>query len=494
MVVQKSKIITVDLSRPELFIPVYLPLLFDKKRTKVIIGSRDSGKSKFACQKMVKKCLESAPGAFKCLMVRKMKEDVRKSIYATIKKIVQEWKLEHLFRFYGGNGSGELLIVCTVNGNVFLPMGTNETGGRTGTAKSVENPTDAIIEEADEITEEEYLKLSLSLRGSENIEEILLLNPPEEEHWIIKRWFPPKEEFELPDGSHTYIKSTVRNATCLHTTYKNNPFISDAEREAFQIIKETNPELYLSQGLGLLKAVKKGGEALPKFEQLEHVTNEDLYNAERRVLLCWDFNRRPFHTVGVWSFHYDQEQKVFFADLVKEFTLEDASVREVQKEINAWLKRREYKPKKVRLIGDHSGTKQIDKDVETFIAKIEREIRRGGFEVINETNPNPPVVSSLEFLNDIFGGYIFLADESNFPGVKIQIRINSSCKFHVADFQKTKTGADGRLLKITKTEVVKDGSESKKVTYQVRGHAVDESRYMATGVFPEEFRLYRKKD
>ena len=488
-----SNDLTFDFSNEALFVPVYIPLLDNTKRTKIIYGSRASAKSFFVCQKKIIKCLSSPRGKFKCLMVRKMKEDVRDSLFATLKKVIEMWNLQPYFRIYEGVPK----IVCTLNGNSFLPKGLNQTGGKTGNAKSIENPTDCIIDEADEITLTEYIKLSGSLRGSSEIEEILVFNPPEEDHWIIQMFFPPKETFERPDGSHTYIKSIVPNAVILHTTHLNNPYLTDSEKEFFDTLERHNFDLYQTDGLGLLKATKTGGEALKKFDPSKHVFKQDLFNNERRVLCCWDFNRRPHHTVGIWQFWYDQtagESGLFYADLVKEFTIPDTSVSDTTKHVNAWLKERDYRPKVIRLIGDHSGTKELDSGSETFIAQIERELKAGGFEVLNETSGNPRVISSLEFLNDIFGGLVFMHDQSNFPSVKIAIRINQNCTFHVADFSKTKTDKEGKLLKIEKKELIKDGSQSKTVSVQVRGHGVDEARYMAVGVFEEEYFSFRKKE
>lgn len=422
-----------------------------------------------------------------------MKEDVRESIFATLKKVIKLWKLEPYFRVYEGTPK----IICLLNGNSFLPKGMNQTGGRTGNAKSIENPTHAIIDEADELTKSEYLKLSGSLRGGKEIEEYIIFNPPEEDHWIITTFFPPKETYEKLDGSHTYIKSTIKQALIVHSTYKHNPFLNKEEKEFFTILKNIDYDTYQTDALGLLRATKTGGEALKKFSREQHVFNEPLFVPHRRVLCCWDFNRRPHHTVGIWQFWFDplaDESGLFYADLVKEFTLPEYSVSETQKEVNTWLKSNRYELNTLRLIGDHSGTKESDAGSETFIAKIERQIKRDGFDVINETAANPRVIPSLEFLNDLFGGTIFLADQSNFPGVKINIRVHEKCTFHIADFEKTKIDKEGKLLKIEKRELIKDGTESKAVTYQIRGHGVDEARYMAVGVFEGEYYNYRKKD
>ncbi len=483
--------LTFDFSNPNLFVPVYRPLLHDRKRTKIIYGGRGSAKSFIACQIKVMKCLRMPRKKFKCLMVRKMKEDVPESIFQNIKDVIELWGLKDYFRVYEGTHK----IVCKLNGNSFIKKGLNQVSTKSGNAKSIRNPTDAIIDEADEITLNEYIKLSGSLRGSKEIEEILIFNPPEDDHWIIKHFFPKdKESFELPDGSHTYIKSPINNCTILHTMFKHNPFINDSELEFYTTLKKTNPELYKSDGLGLLVATKTGGEALKNFDPVKHVTTEKLFRNDIRILECWDFNRRPHHTVGIWQFWHESTTNTFFMALTKEFTLEETNIRDVQKEINTWLKEENYDPTTIRLVGDHQGTKEMDYDVETFMSKIEREIKRGGYRVINETKGNPRVVSSLEFLNDIFGGYIFLADDSGYENCKIQIIVQAGCTFHVADFAKTKVGKDGKLLKIEKSEVVRDGSTTKVVKYQIRGHGVDEARYAAVGVFEEEYRLFRKKD
>lgn len=488
-----NKPLVFDFSNPDLYVPVYLPLLHDNNRTKLLYGGRGSAKSVFAVQRKVIKCLQMPPGKFKCLMTRKMKEDVKESIYRTLVDIITDWGLADYFRFYEGVPK----IICKANGNSFLPKGLNSTSGKSGTAKSVRNPTDAIVDEADEMTLEEYIKFTGSLRGSDQIEEILIFNPPEDDHWLITTFFPPKEQFEVADGTHTYIKSIVANTTILHTTHLHNPFLTEQERWGYIMLKDTHPEYYATECLGLLQETKTGGEALKKFDKVKHVSDECVFNPERIALACWDFNRRPHHTLGIWQFWHDTsegENGVFYADLVQEFAIRELSVREVTKEAIDWLREKEYQLKTVRLIGDHSGTKQIDVDIETFIAKIERALKNAGFDVLNETAGNPRVLSSLEFLNDIFGGFIYLDDQSNFPGVKIQIRINPQCKFHIADFAKTKVGKDGKILKITKKFIVKDGAESKSVTEEIRGHGVDETRYMAVGVFEEEYKQFRKRD
>lgn len=480
-----SNVIEFDFSNPALYVPVYTPLLHHTVRSIILYGSRGSAKTYFACQKKVKKCFEMPAGKFKCGLVRKMKEDIEESLFSTVCTVISDWQLDQYFHIT----KKPMKIVNLLNGNSFIAKGMNETSAQKGKgkAKGIDRLTDVIIDEADELTLLEYIKLSGSLRGSNQIEEILCFNPTTDEHWLIDRFFPEPDTFEREDGLHTYVESTVSTAVILHTTFMHNPFLSEDEKLFFETLEKTNPDLYLSDGLGLLKSTKSGGEALPAFDKGRHVTDQAAFQPDRRVLCCWDFNRRPHHTVSVWQFHFDQASNTFFADMVKEFCLPEHSVNQVQQEVNDWLAASGYEMNTVRLIADHSGNKQDDAGAESFIKKIERQIKRDGFKVINETKPNPSIVPSLEFLNDILAERCVLDKRSGYENAVIKIRINPACKFHKKDFEKTKTGADGKLVKMVKTETINDDGLTKKVSFQVRGHGVDNSRYMAVGVFPAEY-------
>ncbi len=276
-----------------------------------------------------------------------MREDVKKSVYSTVEGVILMMKLEDYFVFNKGYSE----ITCKLNGNRFIPLGLNEVGGKSGNAKSIFNPTDAILEEADEITEDEFDKLSLSLRGSKDLEEILLFNPPNPDHWIVKRFFPEnKKSFERADGMHTYIKATIPNVTILHTNYLMNPHCQADEIALHEQTKARSKRKYDVSGLGLLKRKKTDGAALENFDAEKHVVDFELFNPSRRVVIGQDYNRWPHHTVGLWQFHFDQAANVFYMDLCKEFCLEGKSVRQVQQEVNKYLKVESYQPKKIRYI------------------------------------------------------------------------------------------------------------------------------------------------
>jgi len=420
-------------------------------------------------------------------MVRRVKESVSNSIYDTLKSCAKRNKIDQYFEFNDHRSK----IKCIINDNVFLPMGTYESVGKTGPSKSIANPTDALIDEMDELTESEFTKLVFSIRGSDDMEVIGVFNTNivDEEHWIFKRFFPPVETFERKDGKHTYVKSKRNNVTILHTTYLMNPYCNQQTRDDFEQERINNPDNYEIEGLGLIKAIKMSNLALDEFDRRKHIKDDIEFNPDALTYFSWDFNKLPHHTVGCWQFGgFDKANNEYKWNLIKEFCLENHSITKTQKEINKWLKRMKYQPQKVVIVCDYSGNTKRDHDAKSSVNRIKSELSIGGFKVVDRTIVNPPVITSLNFLNDIFAGAVKVSTaNSSYGGAAIKIQIHPECKFYIADFEKTKTDKEGKILKITKRDsFVEDGITVNR-TYQVRGHAVDNSRYLFTSVFSFEY-------
>jgi len=482
--------INIKLSKYD-FAPEFIPLLRDINTTKILYGSRNSTKSDISCFLKLKRCL-TLP-YFKCLMVRKFQSDVRTSLFDTLKSVAQRVGIDHLFDFKDHS----MQIVCKLNGNTFMAMGLYEHAGKTGNAKSILNPTDAIVEEADQCTETEVEEMIFSLRGSNDIEVILIFNTSvvDENHWIFKRWFPPRETFEKLDGSHTYVKSTRRGTTIMHSTYLMNPYVPSTILAMFQDQKEYSYERYQVTGLGLMMASKQSNMALKSFNRLTHVSDKVEFNKEVLVYLSWDFNRLPHHTVGLWQFGgSDAKTNDFYWDLVAEFCLPDLSVKEVTQKVIEYLKQKGYMTNRIVIICDYSGNTKKDHDTTDFVAQIKTKLKIAKFEVEDKTAVNPSVATSLDFLNDMFSGYIKVSKENEKRGgYTIKIRINPTCSYHIVDFEKTKTDTDGSLLKTTAIDTFLEDGIKVKRTYQARGHAVDGTRYMAVTIFKTEYKNRNKQ-
>ena len=299
--------------------------------------------------------------------------------------------------------------------------------------------------------------------------------------------------FERLDGTHSYVKSKRKNTTILHTTYKMNPFVTEAVKNKFEEEKEHKPEEYNVSGLGLIKLQKQNNTACPNFDRIKHLNENMVFNPSSLVYMSWDFNRLPHHTVGIWQFGgYDNKNNIFFWNLINEFCLEDTPVKNVTIEIAKWLTSKKYESNKVAIACDYNGNTKKDRDSSSDISRIKSELKRKGFDVQDRTIVNPPVLSSLDFLNDTFAGLTEISKlNDKYPGARIKIQVHPICKFHIADFEKTKTGADGHLLKIIVNDsFMEDGIKINR-RYQARGHAVDGTRYVMASVFKMEYSQHK---
>lgn len=470
----------------EVVAPIFLPLMQDDNFYIISYGSRNSTKSHMACAKMLLKCMSTPK--FKCLMVRGVQRQVRHSIYDTLKEVAEMMGVDQFFKF----NKSTCVIECTLNGNVFLPLGTLETLGNTGRAKSIPNPTHAICDEADEQTEDVFNKLVDSLRGGDKMQMIIIFNTHvvDPDHWIFKRWFPDLETFELKNGKHAYIKSKRRQTTILHTTYLDNPFLQKQNKMEFEEMKKLEPERYEIDGLGLLKKAQIGNLAVPRFDRRVHVKDVE-FIVNNTVYITMDFNRWPHHTASMWQ--YGQEDEEFYNfNLFQEFCLPKHSARAVATEMGNWLIKRGYSRSEIYLFGDHQGTKEADHTKKALLRQVADELRSMGFQVVDKVESNPRVVTSLDFLNGIFNRLVNIRGEAG-QGKTLMYNIDRSCKFHIADFESTKVGPDNKLLKTKGRMTYREDGQDITVTYEKRGHGIDAVRYLTVTVFKAEFKAWKSR-
>jgi phage terminase large subunit len=146
--------------------------------------------------------------------------------------------------------------------------------------KSIEGITSIWIEEATELTEDDFDQLVLRVRGEKKnyVQFILSFNPIDENHWIKKRLVDPGE------------------ATVLHTTYKDNLFLDEDYIETLNSLKHTNSLYYQIYCLGEWGVVDTSNKFMYSFKQDKHVKART-FNPELSVKLSFDFNLEPFAVV-----------------------------------------------------------------------------------------------------------------------------------------------------------------------------------------------------
>jgi phage terminase large subunit len=198
--------LTIDLRNFENVLnPVYVPDLYKKERYLVLYGGAGSGKSHFACQKILYRTLKEEGHRF--LVVRKVARTLRHSVFQLFLNYITEWGIYDLFQIH----KSEMTITFKANGNSILFVGVDDPVK----LKSIEGVTGVWIEEADELALPDFEEIDRRLRAVFHtyMQIILTYNPVLKSNWTYPRFFgdPP----------------TTKNIAVRKTNYKDNVFIQD---------------------------------------------------------------------------------------------------------------------------------------------------------------------------------------------------------------------------------------------------------------------------
>ena len=169
------------------FNPVYLPLLGDEAHRYIVLyGGAGSGKSVFAAQRLIVRMMSKK--LCNVLVVRKVGDTNRTSTFALLRQVISRWGLYSLFDVT------DLRIVCKITGNECIFKGLDDPEKIKSVTFAKGELTDIWIEEASEITEEDFNQLDIRLRGKGIHGQITLsFNPVNILHWLKKRFFDRKE-------------------------------------------------------------------------------------------------------------------------------------------------------------------------------------------------------------------------------------------------------------------------------------------------------------
>jgi len=213
----------------DIFNPIYFPYLENNSRYEILYGGAGSGKSVFVSQKKIKQHLENSHR--NTLVIRKVDRTNRSSTFAEILKVIYRWKLQSLFTITRSN-----MVITRKDGGQIKFFGMDNPEKIKSTTFERGDLTDIWIEEANELTEEDFEQLDLRLRGLSSIpfQICLTFNPISELSWIKNYFFDRK----------------LDNCITLKTTYLNNNFIDDAYKKKLIKLKETNKNLYNIYALG----------------------------------------------------------------------------------------------------------------------------------------------------------------------------------------------------------------------------------------------------
>jgi len=179
--------------------------------------------------------------------------DVRKSIYQDILDRAEESGVEQMIHLSGLN--------IIYGKNVIAGLGFRKSSGdQKSKLKSLANYNCVIIEEADEVSEEDFIQLDDSLRTIKgDITVILLLNPPHRNHWIIKRWFKLLQS--NIDGYYIprLKKEAKKDTLFIYSKWQDNKQnITPSTRNNFINYKKNKPDHYYNMICGLVSEGARG--------------------------------------------------------------------------------------------------------------------------------------------------------------------------------------------------------------------------------------------
>lgn len=261
-----------------------LKLAEKNKKTYVVnLGSGGSGKSHATAQFMTELCL-SMTKKEKIMVVRKTGNSLEDS---TIDEFLSNafvfWGLEE-GRDYKYNISRRT-ITFKLTGSKIIFKGLDDAEK----LKSIPGVTRLWIEEATEISEEEFNIVNDRIRGEPVI--YLTFNPISEQHWLKKR-FLDSNGFQLDtSGNCPGLYRNLKNDTCvLFSTFLENPFIGSKYIKQMVWYRKHNPDHYRVYGLGLWGLIRPTNPYFSSWKRSKHAGSCKYNPAIHSIYLSMDFN------------------------------------------------------------------------------------------------------------------------------------------------------------------------------------------------------------
>ncbi len=276
----------------------------------ILMGGRGAGRSTTAAQFAVAK-LRDTTRYFRCAIMRYVLGDIRNSIYQDIHDRLEEEEIldavnvkEHNLTFEFGENK--------INGIGFK----KSSGDQKSKLKSLASYNCVIIEEADEVQEEDFMQLDDSLRTAKSdIVVILMLNPPDKRHWIIRRWFNLVDT-DVPGFYRAVLKGTEEDAVFISTTFRENlANLNEGTIRNYERYERTRPEYYWNMIKGLVSEGLRG-RIFKNWKPISIKEYEDL-PYEETFGLDFGFTNDPTALIGVKK----HNQKVWVREYVYEVGL-----------------------------------------------------------------------------------------------------------------------------------------------------------------------------
>jgi len=234
----------------------FQPLLNSEARYVLLWGGRGRGGSYTATTYALG--LLIGTDYFRGYLMRDVHSDVRESLWRDFKDRIDE--AEDLDESQFVLNESQMSVVYPTNGNTLLSKGFKKSSGnRTAKLKSLAGATHVIIEEAEEISEEDFMQLDDSLRTTKsNVQIILIFNPPSKGHWIWRKWFTLQDDTLNPGYFVAFPRETPQLLSIFATYEDNIANINASSVSLWESYAATNPEHYFTIIKGLISEGARG--------------------------------------------------------------------------------------------------------------------------------------------------------------------------------------------------------------------------------------------
>lgn len=251
-------------------------------RIEVYYGGAGSGKSFGATQKIYLKALKYRR---KVLVIRKIQRTIKDSIWSLLITHLHNSGLYDACRINRSDYEIEL-----PNGSIFIFKGLDDPEK----IKSIDGITDIVIEEATELTEDDFTQLNLRLRALvEHLQIYLMFNPISKKNWVYDYFF---------------VREQPLNVKIVKTTYLDNKFLSEEYRQELERLKDRNPAYYRIYCLGEFATLDK--LVFPKYTT-KIISEKDISGLKRWIGLDFGYINDP--SAIVWGFIDTINRKIYIA-------------------------------------------------------------------------------------------------------------------------------------------------------------------------------------
>ena len=234
----------------KLFAPKFYDYLFDySKRWNFYMGSAGSGKSFFITQKLILRAINEP---IRILVCRRYATTIRQTCFSLFVSVLKQWKLLD----YVNINQSDFRITFKHNGSEIIFTGLDEETK----LLSLNDIGSIFIEEAYEVPQEIVEQLNLRMRGKiENQQIYMAWNPISQDSWLY-------------DFS---VVNPPKNSIFIHSTYKDNPFLTIDYVEALEELQVRNPQKWRVYGLGEW-GINTDGLVFTNWRKVDHIDAQAL--------------------------------------------------------------------------------------------------------------------------------------------------------------------------------------------------------------------------